>query len=73
MSCKQNEMQLHKLFDLFVCVHIVVSVISSMFLPEMMYCQTDMKVNLSLAKDLFRNERNTWSNPILWNYNIRDR
>ena len=70
MSCKQNEMQIQKLFDLIVCVHIVVSVISSMFSPEMMSCQTDMKVNLSLAKDLLRKERNTWSNRILWNYNI---
>ena len=70
MSCKKNEMQLQKLFNLIVCVHIVVSVISSMFSPEMMSCQTDMKVNLSLAKDLLRNEWNTWSNRNLWNYNI---
>ena len=42
-------MQIQKKTGLIVCVHIVVSVIWSMFSPEMMSFQTDMKVNLSLA------------------------
>ena len=42
-------MLFQKEFVLIVCVPIVVSVISSIFSPEMMSFQTDMKVNLSLA------------------------